>query len=164
MLLRKPLLPGSVVEVTISVTSADDQLGGVMVYDPLPAALVAQDPLLKASNQQEIPEKEGDVTGKLNSMLYTTGDYNHEFDPSRWFPESPWRWGFGQMEVFPDHVTCFTPTFVAGTSECVYIATVVTTGSGYVLPPAHAWVPAEPGLMGLSGTSHFSVAARSPGA
>ena len=150
--LAEPLLPGQIVQVTISVTAEDDHSSGVMVYDALPAALQAQDPLLKAPADSY----------QTDTMLSTgEGDYNGGFTPWSWFPDSPWRWGFSQLEVFQDHVACFAPYFVAGTSECVYTAEVVTSGKAFLLPPTHAFVPTQPGVMGLSGTQQFSVAPRS---
>ena len=154
--LSKPLQPGQVVQVTVSVTAEDDQVAGVMVYDPLPAALQAQDPLLKAQRQdhQQLQQQLGSDA--------SSGDSNNGFAPWSWWPDDPWRWGFSQMEVFQDHVSCFSPSFSAGTSECVYTAEVVTSGETFLLPPSHAYVPTHPGTMGLSGTRKFSVAPRPP--
>jgi hypothetical protein len=172
-----PLEPGQIVQVTVSVTSADSLPTGVVVYDPLPAALQAQDPLLRATRDTRAAAKLGSsnsssgnataaanrsLLGGLEDSATATTQYwgNSEYNPYGWFPDAPWRWGFAQMDVFHDHVSCLTPFFGAGTSECIYTAEVVTSGTAFVLPPAHAFVPTHPGTMGLSGTAHFAVAER----
>ncbi len=166
---NRPLRPGQIIQVTISVTSPDDQMEGVQVYDPLPGAFQAQDPLLKSSDSDGARSSALLAMGHRGEGLNHTAalasrsawDGNTGYDPYSWFPNSPWRWGFAQMDVFPDHVSCSTPSFSSGTSECIYTAEVVTSGEEFVLPPSHAWVPTRPGTMGLSGTVSFSVAPRS---
>ena len=158
-----PLQPGQIVQVTISVTSADDLPAGVVVYDPLPGALQAQDPLLKSGNNfaKTLAESSNSTTTNRSLGVATAAQWgNSAYNPYGWFPNSPWRWGFAQMDVFHDHVSCLTPFFGAGTSECIYTAEVVTSGTEFVLPPAHAYVPTHPGTMGLSGAAHFAVVDR----
>ena len=167
-----PLRPGHIIQVTISVTSPDDHMDGVQVYDPLPGAFQAQDPLLKSRDSDDatssLPiDTAGDGVDRNGTSALGSGsgsesgwDGNSGYAPYSWFPNSPWRWGFAQMDVFPDHVSCSTPSFAAGTSECIYTAEVVTSGAKFVLPPSHAFVPTRPGTMGLSGTTSFSVAPR----
>lgn len=50
----KGLLPGSIIRVTIDVTSADDVTGGVVVNDLLPASLLAMDPNLPIPTTQRL--------------------------------------------------------------------------------------------------------------
>lgn len=100
---ERPLRPGQIVQVTVSVTSADDVPAGVHVYDPLPAALQAQDPLLSAGRNSA--ESSGQAaSGPAVGSGYGPSSYN----PYSWFPDSPWRWGFAQQAVFQDHVSCQT--------------------------------------------------------
>jgi hypothetical protein len=181
-----PLVPGALVQVTIQVSSPDDLNGGLVLVDPLPGCLQAQDPNLPqpTSTDTHTEKVAGSMTGVLGSHRRThvrvarravgrsgsaladdddympnSGNSGGGFDPFVWYPDSPSMWGFQSLEVHSDFVRCYTPYFSAGSASCVYIAEVVTSGS-FTVPPAHASDATTPAIMGLSGSMPIVVAPR----
>jgi len=149
--LSQPLAPGTVLQVRVQVTAEDDAPSGIIVEDWLPAALQAQDPNLPRLALASAAPRGSVATGYPGPS---------GFDPYTWWPNDPEMWGFQTTQVFPDRVRCVTPYAAAGTLSCSYRVEVVTSGDRFVLPPAHAYVVGQPGIMGLSAAANFSVGAR----
>jgi hypothetical protein len=172
------LVPGTLVQVTIQVSSPDDLDGGVILVDPLPGCLQAQDPNLpqpkamgtikaetrtNKTNTAPSPAPTGYRPGPPPPPPPTGGGGGGGggggFNPYAWYPNSPSMWGFQGIEVRSDLVRCFTPYFSAGSISCVYVAEVVTSGR-FTVPPAHAVDATTPAIMGLSNSMPIVVAPR----
>eukprot|EP01065_Artemidia_motanka_P040741 TRINITY_DN5158_c1_g2_i1.p1 TRINITY_DN5158_c1_g2~~TRINITY_DN5158_c1_g2_i1.p1 ORF type:complete len:2080 (+),score=602.26 TRINITY_DN5158_c1_g2_i1:60-6242(+) len=157
-----PLVPGQLVQVVVQVTSPDDLPDGVMIRDPLPAALQAQDPNLPTPCTPAYSRWAASVPSARLALQTQRAKVAQPYgpaDPYAWFPDAPSMWGFPGQEVRKDEVRCFSPFFPAGTATCQYTAEVVTSGS-FLMPPSKAFVPTEPGIMGLSNTMRFEVTQR----
>lgn len=142
--LSEPLVPGTVLQISVQVTTEDDAPTGIVLEDWLPAAFQARDPNLPAAEKT------------TSAQLTSTAPGG--FDPFSWWPNDPEMWGFPTKQVYPDRVRCVTPYASAGTLSCTYLVEVTTSGEVFVLPPAHAYVVGESGVMGLSAAANFSVA------
>eukprot|EP01045_Picozoa_sp_COSAG04_P006507 COSAG04_NODE_322_length_16880_cov_9.938621_2_plen_1548_part_00 len=119
------LVPGSLVRVTVQVTSADDLPGGVSLIDPLPAAFQAQDPnlpqprpSLQLGGAAVAPVAVGAAHRRLQPPPIPppppypgpTGP-GGGYDPMGWYPSDPWMWGFPSLQVRKDEVECYAPFF-----------------------------------------------------
>jgi hypothetical protein len=186
---------GSIVEVTIQVTTADD-LKDVEIVDWLPAALEAMDPLVTvdpfvASAQSpsssssssssssgssfgfpvpeimvddarfappSMPSFDGGSGKSSGSSFGGSGFDNNGYgiSPPRCY--SCWGWWnpFGARQTMKDQVRWASTRLSKGTHSVSYRAVVVTTGT-FALPPAHAFVAAQPELMGLSAAAAAGV-------
>jgi uncharacterized protein YfaS (alpha-2-macroglobulin family) len=142
--LSEPLVPGTVLQISVQVTTEDDAPTGIVLEDWLPAAFQARDPNLPAAEKTNPAQLTSTAPGG--------------FDPFSWWPNDPEMWGFPTKQVYPDRVRCVTPYASAGTLSCTYLVEVTTSGEVFVLPPAHAYVVGESGVMGLSAAANFSVA------
>lgn len=165
------LSPGTLIQVDIQVTAEDDQPGGIILDDFLPAPFQAHDPNLPqpqryqrsragggagggASLEEEKQQQEEQPPPPPGPMPPSGGS---PFDPYAWWPNDPSMWSFQRIEVYKDKVQCSTPYALAGTLMCSYTAEVVTSGAHFVLPPAHAYSITDPGTMGLSAAANFTV-------
>lgn len=119
---------GEQVEVTVQISTPDD-LTNVHVVDWLPAGLEAL----------EFGSSPDTVSAA-----------------STWF--GWWRWStFQNTEVRKDRVQALAYQLPAGTHTLTYTALVVTPGQ-FSLPPAKAFVQAQPELLGLSAGGLFGAA------
>ncbi|KAJ1628513.1 hypothetical protein T492DRAFT_875061, partial [Pavlovales sp. CCMP2436] len=132
------LVRGTLVEVAISVTSADGA-EGLVLEDRPPAGLEPLDPAVYG--EQAAPAGQGAVPCP------------------RWLG----RWG-GWGGCAPAFERDMSPSLVRGrarwlgadTHTLTYTATVATSGD-FVLAPAHAYAAAQPELMGLSAAGRLAV-------
>uniref|UniRef100_A0A7S1J1X5 Bacterial alpha-2-macroglobulin MG10 domain-containing protein n=1 Tax=Eutreptiella gymnastica TaxID=73025 RepID=A0A7S1J1X5_9EUGL len=142
-----PLRPGQLMRVTIQVLTVDSIPDAVVVEDLLPGGLEAVDPNLK-----------GNSNSARFGQMRVRGSVAH-YSPRLWYPHSPERWAFPEIQVKKDMVTFRAEYLDPGSHTCSYDAVVVTSGQFHT-PPAKAYQVQQPELMGLSSSRPLTVADR----
>lgn len=146
--LTGPLVLGSIVQVVLSVTTADD-VSGLVIEDRPPAGLEPLDPAVYGaasapadSGAQPCPLWYGWLGSRARSGW---GGCQPSFE----------------RDISPSLVRWRAHWAGAGTHTLSYSAMVATAGT-FALAPAHAFLAAQPELMGLSAAGQLSVVRAAP--
>jgi hypothetical protein len=133
---------GSMVSVTVQVTSPDDVDSALSIESWVPSGLEPMDPNVQESSGSSSNGGCGDIGGY--------GGYRYG-----WW----WRCPSFERQTMADRVTYYAARGIrAGTQTLSYEAMAATVGT-FALPPAQALIVMQPEVMGLSAGGKFEVSA-----